>query len=248
MPLFNLAWKSHFFWDGRTPTLRQQVLQPIEDVNEMHETLPSVIAKLKADRSYPKEFADAFAEPTINDETIAKALEQYLLTLVSHDTKFDRSIRGETQLSDQEKRGFEMFFTEFDPLRGQRGADCFHCHGGALFTDHQFHNNGLDVLPSDTGRERITGEARDHGKFVTPSLRNVALTAPYMHDGRFKTLDEVVEHYDHGVQRSETLDPNIAKHPVSGMALTAEEKAALVAFLKTLSDPLFGGPPIVSSR
>ncbi|MEO6739706.1 MAG: cytochrome C peroxidase, partial [Chthoniobacteraceae bacterium] len=136
--------------------------------------------------------------------------------------------------SDDEKRGFELFMTEFDPRTGQRGADCFHCHGGPLFSDHQFHNNGL--APSDdTGRFRITKLESDRGKFATPSLRNVALTAPYMHDGRFATFEEVVEHYSTGMQRTPTLDPNLAKHPDAGIPFSTEDKRALVAFLKTLT-------------
>jgi cytochrome c peroxidase len=128
--------------------------------------------------------------------------------------------------------------TENEPRMGQRGADCFHCHGGALFTDHQFHDNGLDLVPSDPGRARVTGRNADRGKFVTPTLRNIAQTAPYMHDGRFQTLEAVVRHYSEGVQASPNLDPNLAKHPAGGLHLSLEDQSALVAFLKTLSDPV----------
>jgi cytochrome c peroxidase len=126
--------------------------------------------------------------------------------------------------------------SEFEPRMGQRGADCFHCHGGALFTDSQFHNNGLDVSSVDIGLRKVTGRESDAGKFSTPTLRNVALTAPYMHDGRFKSLEEVIDHYSSGVQRSLTLDPNLSKHPTEGMQLSRTDKKALVAFLKTLTD------------
>jgi cytochrome c peroxidase len=162
-----------------------------------------------------------------------------LLTLTSFDSKFDRSMQGKEQLTDEEKRGFELFMTEYEPRMGQKGADCFHCHGGPLFSDHQFHNNGLSPIETDTGRERVTQDERDLYKFSTPSLRNIALTAPYMHDGRFETLEEVIEHYDHNLRRSPTLDPNLAKHPPTGMRLSSEDKKALVAFLKMLTDEKF---------
>jgi cytochrome c peroxidase len=238
MPLFNLAWKSEFFWDGRASSLREQVLMPIEDHREMDESLESVCAKLESLDEYRQLFGAAYRSKGVSGEKIAMALEQFLLTLGARDAKFDRALRGELALSEMESRGFELFMTEYEPRTGQFGADCFHCHGGALFTDHQFHNNGLSG--GDVGRAGVTGMAGDHGKFVTPSLRNVEMTAPYMHDGRFATLEEVLDHYSGGVQRSATLDPNLAKHPAPGIPLGLADKAALVAFLKTL-----GGESIV---
>jgi cytochrome c peroxidase len=288
MPLFNLAWKSTFFWDGRAPSLRAQALMPIQDHVEMDESLTNVVAKLSlasgfspvsgggtagatapavtpggktvetvspvrtpdtrlkpgANESglvapgsgYPARFSAAFGSPEITAEKIGLAIEAFVLTLTSFDSKFDRAFRGEAQLSDEEKRGFELFMTEFDPRREQYGADCFHCHGGALFQSQTFANNGLDAAFADRGRARVTGRPGDEGKFSTPSLRNIALTAPYMHDGRFATLEEVVEHYSSGVKRSTTLDPNLAKHPDGGLRLSKQDKAALVAFLNTLTD------------
>jgi len=234
MPLYNLAWKREFFWDGRAKSLRQQVLMPIQDHREMDESLDHVCRKLSADPRLASLFGAAYASEGITAEKISLALEQYLLTLGAHDSKFDRAMSGKVLLNEDEKRGLELFMTEYEPRTGQRGADCFHCHGGALFSDQQFHNNGLDG--DEAGRANVTGAPGDHGKFSTPSLRNVALTAPYMHDGRFATLEEVIEHYSTGVHRSDTLDPNLAKHPESGLPLTAADKAALVAFLKTLTD------------
>jgi len=236
MPLFNLAWKTSFFWDGRAPSLREQALMPIQDHAEMDETLERVTVKLAAKEDYPALFAAAFGSPEITSEKIGLALENYLLTLTTHDSKFDRAMRGKGALSADEQRGFELFMTEYDPRTQQFGADCFHCHGGPLFTDHQFHNNGLVPSGSDPGRFRVTGRESDRGKFATPSLRNIARTAPYMHDGRFATLDEVIEHYSTGVQRSATLDPNLAKHPDGGLHLSAADRHALVAFLNTLTD------------
>ena len=291
MPLFNLAWKKEFFWDGRAKSLREQVLQPITNAIEMHQSLTNLVAKLVAagvppaveggilppgssvespasvktsesvslDRplnppggtpgstagkmpaatDYPARFAAAFGSPEITSEKISLALENYLLTLTSFDARFDRVLRGEEKFTAEEQRGFELFSTEYDPRRGQFGADCFHCHGGTLFQSQSFANNGSAGALVDLGREKATGRESDRGKFSVPSLRNVALTAPYMHDGRFRTLAEVVEHYSTGVARSPTLDPNLAKHPDGGVPLSAEDKHALVAFLQTLTDAQF---------
>jgi len=237
MPLFNLAWGQGFFWDGRAETLREQVLMPVQDAHEMNETLERVVAKLTP--AAAPEFQRAFGTPEISADRIARALEQYLLTLISQDSRFDRAVRKVAELTEEEKRGLQLFVTEHDPKRGLYGADCFHCHGGTLFTDHQFKNNGLELAPDDLGRMLVTGKAEDKGRFKTPSLRNIAVTAPYMHDGRFATLEEVVEHYSTGVQRSGTLDPNLAKHPAAGILLSAADKHALVAFLRTLTDEPF---------
>lgn len=237
MPLFNLAWKSTFFWDGRANSLRQQILQPIQNPLEMHQNLTNLVSKLAATNSdYPALFIAAFGSPEITPEKISLALENYLLTLTSFDSKFDRVMNGGEKFTSQEQRGFELFSTEYDPRRGQYGADCFHCHGGPLFQSQSFANNGLDDAFSDMGRAKVTGLSSDIGKFAVPSLRNVTLTAPYMHDGRFQTLEEVVEHYCTGVKRSATLDPNIARHPDGGVPLSEDDKKALVAFLKTLTD------------
>jgi cytochrome c peroxidase len=236
MSLFNLAWKRSFFWDGRANSLRQQVLMPIQNTIEMHQSLDHVIAKLAATPEYPALFAGAFGSPGITTNRLALALEQFVLTRISCDSKLDRALQGAAQLTDEEKRGFELFMTEYDPRRGLRGADCFHCHGGPFFQSQGFANNGLDANFSDLGRGAITGREWDKGRFAVPSLRNVELTGPYMHDGRFQTLEEVVAHYCTGVKRSETLDPNLAKHPDGGVPLSAADQKALVAFLKTLTD------------
>ncbi len=239
MPLENLAWKNSFFWDGRAATLREQVLQPIQNPIEMHDTLPDVVAKITADKDYSRLFENAFASPQITSDKIARALEQFLLVQVSFDSKYDRVMNGQTNFTAQELRGFELFNTEYDPYHGQFGADCFHCHGGPLLQSQSFANNGLDSAFYDLGRYKITKRAGDAGKFSVPSLCNVAVTAPYMHDGRFRTLEEVVEHYCTGMKRSATLDPNLAKHPDGGVPLSADDKRALVAFLKTLTDEKF---------
>jgi cytochrome c peroxidase len=236
MPLENLAWKSSFFWDGRAATLREQVLQPIQNPIEMHESLAGAVAKIAADKDYHRLFADAFGSPEITSDKIARALEQFLLVQVSFDSKFDHVMDGTAKFTDEETRGYILFNTEYDPYHGQFGADCFHCHGGTMLQSQSFANNGLDSAFRDLGRYEVTKRAGDKGKFAVPTLRNVAVTAPYMHDGRFQTLEQVVEHYCTGMRRSPTLDPNLAKHPDGGVPLNAADKKALVAFLKTLTD------------
>ncbi len=242
MPLFNLAWHSAFFWDGRAPTLRQQVLIPVQDKHEMNENPARVVTKLQADADCAQSFAAAFGSPGITPERLAMALEQFLLTLIAQDSRYDRAARKVAELSESEKRGLQLFVTEFDPKRGLRGADCFHCHGGTLFASQPFANNGLPLAVDDTGKMAVTGKEEDRGKFKVPSLRNIALTAPYMHDGRFTTLEEVMQHYSSGIQRSATLDANLAKHPETGIQLTEQEQADLVAFLKTLTDETLVSP------
>ena len=175
----------------------------------------------------------------VDDINLSLALESFLLSLTSYDSKFDQAMQGKAELSEAEQRGFELFMTEFEPRSGQFGADCFHCHGGALFTDNRFHDNGLESRNNDLGLAEVTQLRSDEHKFSTPSLRNVALTAPYMHDGRFESLEEVIDHYSSGIHPRETLDPNLAKHPSGGIPLNDGDKAALVAFLKTLTDPQY---------
>ena len=238
MPLFNLAWKSSFFWDGRAKSLRDQVLQPIQDHREMASDLKTVVAQLQKNES--RAFENAFGPGPVTEEKIALALENFLLTLTSYDSKFDRAMSGKAKLSEAEQRGMELFFTEYEPRSQQYGADCFHCHGGSFFSDHQFHNNGLKPSLSDVGLMKVTWKETDRGKFSTPSLRNIALTAPYMHDGRFQTLEEVIEHYNEGIHRTSTLDPNLAKHPKGGIALSGKDQAALISFLKSLTDKKYG--------
>jgi cytochrome c peroxidase len=236
MPLVNLAWKAQYFWDGRAKTLREQVLEPIQNPIEMHETLSSVVGKLSQDAAYPALFEKVFGTPEISADRVARALEQFLITLIPARSKLDLALEGKAQLSAEEQRGFDLFNMEYDPRRGMAGADCFHCHGGALFTNNQFANNGLDESFKDEGRSVVTKNEADRGKFSVPSLRGVAQRTRFMHDGRFSSLEEVVEHYSTGVKRSATLDPNIAKHPDGGVPLSAADKQALVAFLKALSE------------
>lgn len=245
MPMFNLVWQDRFFWDGRAASLREQVLLPIEDPTEMHDLLPSVVRELEQTTLYPTLFGRAFGDENITVERMAKALEQFLFSIVSGDSKFDKYRQNPVinPLTASETRGLELFMREFSPPGSGRptGADCFHCHGNHLMQVKIFTNNGLDANPAP-GFEIVTGDPFDRGKFKTPSLRNVALTAPYMHDGRFSTLEEVIDHYNEGLQDSPTLDPNLKSQGI-GLGLTSQDKADLIAFLHTLTDTVFVNNP-----
>jgi len=156
MPLFNLAWSPSYAWDGSKPRLRDQALAALASAVEMHGEPKVVEAKLGRDPRVREDFAAAFGTPEVTVERIGRALEQFMLTLVAADSKFDRALRGEAELSADEEKGFELFSTEYDPARGKRGADCFHCHGGALFTDFGFRDNGLGRTRGDAARSGVT--------------------------------------------------------------------------------------------
>ncbi|MDQ3017859.1 MAG: c-type cytochrome [Bacteroidota bacterium] len=241
MALFNLAWhRQGMFWDGRSPTLRDQALRPIQDPLEMHESLDNVVSKLSEMNIYRDQFVRAFGSETITSDLIGLAIEQFEFTLISNDSKFDQFQQGNAVLSESEERGRQLFFREVDPFTGQKGGECFHCHGGFNFTNDQFMNNGLDddASFSDPGRFEVTNLPKDQGLFKVPSLRNIELTAPYMHDGRFSTLEEVIEHYNTGVKNSSTMDELLFHNTEQGgLQLSEMEKADLIAFLKTLTDP-----------
>jgi cytochrome c peroxidase len=245
MPLVNLMYHPTFFWDGRTSILRQQVLEPIEDVTEMGETLPGVVAKLRRASLYREAFQKAFGTPDADPDLIAKALEQFLLIMVSGDAKFDRVQRGVEQFTASEARGFAIFNAEANPNGVLRGGDCFHCHNTAIFTTNELINNGLEPT-SDLGLGALTGDPFDNFKFKTPTLRNVAVSGPYMHDGRFATLEEVIDHYDHGVVVTPSIDPNM-HGSIDGLNLTSQDKEDLINFLKTLTDDAFLQNPAFSN-
>lgn len=239
-PIINLGFNLHYFWDGRSPNLETQALEPVVNPIEMHETWPRAVAKLRLDENYRKAFYQAFGTDEFDSTHVAKALAQFMRTLISSNSRLDKKLRYEIDLSPSELNGLVIFMTE-------RG-DCFHCHNidaGRLLTDNRFHNNGLDSVFTDPGRYAVTGNPADMGKFLTPTLRNIALTAPYMHDGRFQTLEEVVEHYNSGGKPSATVDP-LMKHVGTGLNLSNQEKADLVAFLKTFTDSSFITNPAFS--
>ncbi len=239
MSVFNMAWNTNqFFWDGRSNLLRHQSLKPIQDNLEMDETLANVVSKLQASSLYPNQFKKAFGTSQIDTLLISKALEQFMNSIVSNNSKYDKFLAGQATLTAQEERGRFLYFTEYNAgFPAKSGADCQHCHGGANFENDLYMNNGLDadINITDIGREKVTGKAADKAKFKVVSLRNIELTAPYMHDGRFKTLEEVIDHYNL-VKNSSTLDASFQQQLPNGLQLTTADKQALVSFLKTLTD------------
>jgi cytochrome c peroxidase len=235
-PIFNQAWHPAFSWDGKQSLLRDQAKTAITNPTEMHADPAAIEAELGRDDAMRARFLAAFGSPAITFDRVGLALEQFLLTHLAADSRFDRAGRGEASLTAEEERGRELFFTEHNPVKGLRGAGCFKCHGSEQFSDFAYRNNGLDGAFTDPGRAGVTGREEDRGKFKTPSLRNAGLTDPYMHDGRFGTLERVVAHYAGGVRASPTLDPVLAAQPAGGITLSDEDRAALVAFLRTLTD------------
>jgi cytochrome c peroxidase len=245
MSISNTAWQSAFFWDGRAKTLEEQALKPIENPKEMDLKLSELIKRLNASAFYVEKFKCAFPGQGITSTTIAKAIAQFEQTLVSSNSKFDQYKLGYTSASEQEKRGEQLFFTHPDANAGLRGGNCGDCHAGTLTFSNSFSNNGLDSAFSDIGRENVTANVIDRGRFKIPSLRNIELTAPYMHDGRFSTLEEVLDHYNEHIQPSNSLDILIkeaSNNPAplnNKLGLTAQEKADIIVFLKMLTDKDF---------
>ena len=250
MPMFNLVWQDRFFWDGRAASLREQVLLPIEDPTEMHDLLPSVVRELEQTTLYPTLFGKAFGDESITVERMAKALEQFLFSIVSGDSKFDKYRQNPVlnPLTASETRGLELFMREFSPPGSGRptGADCFHCHGmletrylmAAFGVDNTFLNNGLKADYShDEGRKEVTGEASDLGKFKVPSTRNIDFSFPYRHDGSIPDLDSLIEVYNFGGHPGpgNNIDPNMKAAGI-GRNWTRQQKEDLVAFLKTMTD------------
>ncbi|WP_298556603.1 cytochrome c peroxidase [uncultured Algibacter sp.] len=234
MPLFNLAWNydEKFFWDGNTFSLEHQAFVPVTDPIEMKSTWTEVEQKLEQHPEYPLLFEKAFGTSKIDSTLVTKAIAQFERTLISANSKFDRFLLGEGELTPQELNGFNVFM---DETKG----DCFHCHGSdknPLWTDNIFHNNGLDETFTDLGLGAVTGDPADNGKFKSPSLRNLAFTAPYMHDGRFTTIEDVINHYSEGLKNSSTIDPLMKKVAQGGVGLSDKDKVDLKAFLLSLSD------------
>lgn len=225
----NMAFQSQYFYDGASVSIEMLSIAPIHNPVEMNETLENIAAKLKKDKSYIELFSKAFDDQEISSNNILKALAQFMTMMVSANSRYDKYVRHEPggNFSEQERFGLEIF-----------SQKCASCHKTDLFTDSAFRNNGLppNKKLNDLGRETVTGFETDRYKFKVPSLRNVALTAPYMHDGRFGSLQSVLNFYTTGVKHSETLDPLLNANGVLGIALSADEKEAVIAFLKTLTD------------
>lgn len=238
MSAVNMLWNSNgYFWDGRAEKLREQSLMPIEDELEMDETVENVLQKLSSDTMYTNQFLRAFGTDQPSAHHLSLALEQFMNSIVSYRSKYDQFLTGAATLTEQEDRGRELFFAEYNPFfPEQSGADCGHCHSGKTFDSPTYMNNGTDSLNTDFGRYEATGDSADIGLMKTVTLRNIALTPPYMHDGLFNTLEEVVQHYNTGLQNSATLDGALEMTLQTGLMLSDQDVADLVAFLHTLTD------------
>ncbi len=230
LPLHNLAFMEEFTWDGAVSHLDQQPIVPITAEVEMNETFASILKKLENEPEYVKLFAEAFTDQKINTENMLKAISQFVVMMISADSKYDKIERNEGSVfTEEEQAGFDLFQSK-----------CASCHKGTLFTDQSYRNNGLPIDPeyNDIGRKRVSGLEEDIYKFKVPTLRNVRLTFPYMHDGRFFTLRQVLDHYSDGMVDHETLDPMFrdTENNVEGIPMTDIEKEQIIAFLETLTD------------
>lgn len=231
-PIQNLAFQTTFMWDGAADHLDLQPIIPFTSPIEMNGNFETALNWIRNDSEYKKLFELAFLDKKINSENMLKALGQFMAMAISSNSRFDKYRRQESggNLSQEELEGYSLFQQK-----------CASCHATDIFTDNSFRNNGLPVNPqvNDIGRYRVTELAQDKYKFKVPSLRNIAKTAPYMHDGRFYSLDAVLEHYNSGVVNTVTLDPILHSNGVLGIPLTTAEKLKLIAFLKTLTDNEF---------
>lgn len=253
MSLMNVAFYTRgLFWDGRVKTLEDQAVLPIEDPLEMHENWGNVEQKLQRHKNYPTDFRKAFGisqKSEITKALAAKAIAQFERTLISTgNSKYDKVLRGEVFFTEAEQNGYDMFFDIVPKAPNLPDAECFHCHNAPLFTDNTFRNNGLQSAETlnnfkDKGLGNVTGKPFDNGNFRVPTLRNAALTPPYMHDGRFKTLEEVIDHYVAGGHPSPNKDPFL--YPLK--KFTPERKAELLAFLHTLTDTTFIHQPAIQN-
>ena len=253
MTLANLLWgPQHFFWNGRTDSLEQQALIPIQSPDEMNQDLDELMDELSRDDTYPALFRQAYGR--VSPENTAKAIASFERTLVSTDSRYDKFLRGEIKLNSNEERGRKLFMAHPDVKVSLRGGNCIDCHSQFLTSGFKalydgFSNNGLDGEASmQPGLQEVTGEASDRGKFKVPTLRNIALTAPYMHDGRFSSLEQVLDHYNEGIHVSSTLSPLILEADnrsasdvptAASLHLSEEEKRAVIAFLHALTDEHF---------
>lgn len=228
-PLHNLAFMEDFTWDGAATFLDSQFIIPITAEKEMNETIGNVLNKLRNDDNYPELFGNAFGDQEITTERMFKALSQFIVMMVSANSKFDKWQRGEAvTLTADEDAGRILFDNK-----------CSSCHSGTLQTDQTYRNNGLSLDPAfnDIGRERVTGLPDDNRKFKVPSLRNIEITFPYMHDGRLQTMQDVLDFYTDGMVDSPTLDDSLRRPDGSiGLDITQEEKLKIIAFLRTLTD------------
>lgn len=232
-PIQNMAFQKEFMWDGAAIHLDLQPIIPLTSDLEMGESVGNVIEKLKADKSYRKDFKNAFDNGEINSENLFKALSQFMVMMISGNSKYDQVITNTNQVSftPEEEQGYTLFKNK-----------CGQCHSGELFTDETYRNNGLPINPkyNDEGRKKVTEIESDKYKFKVPSLRNIEHTAPYMHDGRFGSLESVLNFYASGVTHTQNLDSELIQNDNTlGIPLTEIEKAQIISFLKTLTDESF---------
>ncbi len=231
--IFNMAWNSSFMWDGGINHLEIMPVAPFTDTTEMGMPIQSILDYLQSQPEYVNMFDKAFGSRTINDKKMLLALAQFMTAMVSADSKYDQYILGKSSLQPDETRGLALFRTH-----------CATCHNEPLFTNFEFINNGIGLHSEDPGRARITLDEKDKGKFKVPSLRNVALTSPYMHHGALRTLEDVLDHYSSPI----SIEGNVDLRVAGGLSLTASDKEDLIAFLNTLSDytllanPAFADP------
>lgn len=224
--LMNLAWQTSFMRDGAINHLDMLALAPMTNPDEMDENIRHVVFKLQANNVYPKLFLEAFGDSVITGEHTLKAIAQFMLTLVSSNSKYDSVMRKQSVFTSQEKNGYVLF-----------KKNCASCHTEPLFTNDKFRNNGLpiDTTLNDFGRYRVTKNPSDSLKFKVPTLRNIEFSQPYMHDGRFQKLSQVLNHYTNGIKNNKTLAPELQQ----AIVLTSNEKVDIIAFLLTLSDKSF---------
>jgi cytochrome c peroxidase len=253
LPMINLVWTNHgYLWNGMVAEDNPQPgYRNLEDVvgivirspQEIHGDTNHTKAMIQQIKGYPELFNKAFGSSVITEKNIARAIAQFVRTLISADSKFDRYMQGKIQLSGSELNGYVLFMTE-------QGGDCFHCHGGdgnPLFTTNLFYNNGKDSVFTDPyDRFSVTGSASDIGAYKAPTLRNLVFTAPYMHDGRFKTIDEVIDFYSSGLVWSPSISPLMHHIATGGVRLTPSQKADLKAFLLAFTDSTFVTNPAFS--
>jgi len=244
LPLFNLPYYNSFFWDGRAATLEDQIFHPVRTESELNLKWEIAVKRIQRNKKYVSDFKKAFGKAKIDSVLIAKAVAQFLRTLISYNSKFDKVLRKEDKLSPDELEGFEI-------VNDMTRAGCVHCHTtdqDPLGTIRDFSNNGLDMITDpnaykDKGLGNFTKNVKDNGKFKIPSLRNILFTAPYMHDGRFKTIEEVVNFYSEELKPCANIDSRMEFAHEGGPKLNVHEKRKIVAFLKTLSDSVFVSNP-----
>lgn len=238
-PIMNLAWNDSFFWDGGVFDLDLQSIAPITNHVEMDETMENVLLKLNASPKYKVLFKKTYGSEEINSVRLFKALSHFMVMCVSSDSKYDSIIRKQgPAFTERERKGYAFY-----------KLNCASCHTEPLFTNNSFRNNGLNnIYNEDSGRYKITLDPKDKFSFKVPSLRNLSYTLPYMHDGRFETLEEVLDHYSENIQPIPELDPLLYKNGKPGIPMTPDDKTNLLLFLKTLDDKRFVTRPDLSEQ